>query len=196
MPNGATTLVQASPNAHIVFCRAHGLGALVQRWEFEQTIQGFDELSLVEIHKGMVADLGRWIDAEGLKPYLTEAEQGLLAIPLGHWNSDLFEAVGWRLEPLGVLAWALSLIKALPPYDRRFSRDELLLRLHLGKRLKPHLEMAALRPADELQRALQAVQRWERRAQSAELPEAQVTLLATIAKERADALRWLCGKRT
>ncbi|MEW6325585.1 MAG: DUF4272 domain-containing protein [Nitrospirota bacterium] len=167
-PN-APALVQAPPAAQTVFCRAHGLGALIQRWEFEQTIQGFDELSIVEIHKGMVADLGRWIETEGLRPYLTESESALLAAPLGHWTEDLVESVGWRLEPLGVLAWALGLIKALPPYDRRCSHDELLMRLRLGKSLRPQREAARLLPMAQLQAASKAAQLWEWRAQTEDI---------------------------
>ncbi len=248
MENSAPTLLQTRrdgqppPDVAMVFGRAHGLGALVQRLEFELTIQGFDEMSIVEIHKGMVADLGRWLSAEGLQTFLTEPEQGLLAIPLGHWNADLIDAVGWRAETLGILAWALSLIKTLPPYDRRFSRDELLMRLQTGKPLQPHRDGAQLRPADELRKAMKGAALWEWRAHTARMldtteprpdeidlpafiasqarsardhgliPEPiegdfpafgrpyralaneQAALLATIAKERAEALRWLCGQ--
>jgi hypothetical protein len=226
----------------MVFGRLHGLGALVQRLEFELTIQGFNEMSIVEIHRSMVAELGRWLEAEGLQPFLTEPERGLLTIPLGHWNPDLLEAVGWRVESLGVLAWALSLTKTMPPYDRRFGRDELLMRLQTGKPLQPHRDAARLRPADELRKAMKAAALWEWRAHTARLldtteerpdestlpafiesqartglaqgllPEPidgdfpafgrpyralsdeQAVLVATIAKERAEALRWLCGQ--
>jgi hypothetical protein len=147
-----------------VFRRAYGLGALLQRWEFEQTIQGFDEMSIVEIHKGMAADLGRWIEAEGLHTCLSNAERGLLALPLGRWQTDLIEAVSWRLEPLGIFAWAVSLIKTLPPYDRRFSHDDLLVRLRIGKPLQmPHT--LRLRSDRELQAAYQTAQLWEWRVQ-------------------------------
>jgi hypothetical protein len=140
------------------------LGALVQRCEFEQTIQGFDELSIVEIHKGMAADLGRWVEAEELHTFLSNAERGLLELPLGHWQTDLIEAVGWRVEPLGIFAWAVSLIKILPPYDRRFSHDDLLMRLRIGKPLQmPHT--LRLRSDRELQTAYQTAQLWEWRAQ-------------------------------
>jgi hypothetical protein len=140
------------------------LGALVQRCEFEQTIQGFDEMSIVEIHKGMAADLGRWVEAEGLHTFLSNAERGLLALPLGHWQTDLIEAVGWRVEPLGIFAWAVSLIKMLPPYDRRFSHDDLLMRLRIGKPLQmPHT--LRLRSDQEMQAAYQTAQLWEWRAQ-------------------------------
>lgn len=165
----STSVLQAPPDALTVFRRAHSLGALVQRWEFEQTIQGFDEMSIVEIHKGMAADLGRWIEAEGLQTFLSESERALVVTPLGHWQSDLLEAVGWRLEPLGMFAWALSLIKTLPPYDCRFSQDDLLMRLKIGKPLQPTGTLR-LRPAEELQAACRTAQLWEWRAQVAQRP--------------------------
>jgi hypothetical protein len=161
-----SSVIQASPDATTVYRRAHGLGALVQRWEFEQTIQGFDEMSIVEIHKGMAADLGRWIEAEGLGIFLSEPERGLLTMPLGRWQTDLVEAVGWRVEPLGIFAWAVSLIKALPPYDRRFSHDDLLMRLRIGKPLQIPGTLR-LRPAAELQASYRTAQLWEWRAQQA-----------------------------
>ena len=161
--------MQASPDAVTVFRRAHGLGALVQRWEFEQTIQGFDEMSIVEIHKGMAADLGRWIETEGLHTCLSDSERGLLTIPLGHWRQDLIDAVGWLVEPLGVFAWSVSLIKTLPPYDRRFTHDDLLMRLRIGKPLQMPGALR-LRSAGELQAARQTAQLWEWRAQAAQRP--------------------------
>lgn len=121
-------------------------------------------MSIVEIHKGMAADLGRWVEAEGLHIFLSKAEHGLLAIPLGHWQTDLIEAVGWRVEPLGIFAWAVSLIKTLPPYDHRFSHEDLLIRLRIGKPLQvPHT--LRLRSDGELQTAYQTAQLWAWRAQ-------------------------------
>jgi len=161
--------MQASPDAATVFRRVHSLGALVQRWEFEQTIQGFDEMSIVEIHKGMAADLGRWVQSEGLDVFLSEPEQGLLTTPLGHWKPDLIELIGWQLEPLGIFAWAISLIKSLPPYDRRFSHDDLLMRLRIGKPLQVPATLR-LRTAAELQTAHRIAQLWDWRAQLAQRP--------------------------
>jgi len=126
-------------------------------------------MSIVEIHKGMAADLGRWIKTEGLDVFLSEPEQGLLTTPLGHWKPDLIEVVGWQLEPLGIFAWAVSLIKSLPPYDRRFSHDDLLMRLRIGKPLQVPAALR-LRTADELQAAYRIAQLWEWRAQAAQRP--------------------------
>jgi hypothetical protein len=159
-----TSVIETPPDAVTVFRRVHGLGALVQRWEFEQTIQGFDEMSIVEIHKGMAADLGRWIETEGLGAFLSEPERGLVTTPLGRWQTDLIEAVGWRVESLGIFAWAVSLIKTLPPYDRRFSHDDLLLHLRIGKPLQIPGTLR-LRPAGELRVAYRTAQLWKWRAQ-------------------------------
>jgi len=169
MEQSASSVLQAPPDALTVFRRAHSLGALVQRWEFEQTIQGFDEMSIVEIHKGMAADLGKWLETEGLQTFLSESERALVVTPLGHWQTDLVEAVGWRVEPLGIFSWALSLIKTLPPYDCRFSQDDLLMRLKVGKPLQPPAALQ-LRPVEQLQAACRTARLWEWRAQAAQRP--------------------------
>lgn len=170
MTDHAATLIEALPDERAVLYRAHCLGALVQRWEFEQTIQGFDEMSIVEIHRGMAADLGKWIDAEGLAAHFAESEQPLLAEPLGRWSRDAADAVSWRIESLGVFIWALGLIKSLPPYDQRFSHDDLLLRLRIGKPLQPLLAKTQLRPSAELQLAQEAARVWQWRAQTTPSP--------------------------
>jgi hypothetical protein len=126
-------------------------------------------MSIVEIHKGMASDLGKWLETEGLHTFLSESERALVVTPLGHWQADLVEAVGWRLEPLGIFAWALSLIKILPPYDRRFSQDDLLMRLKIGKPLQPPAALQ-LRSASELQAAYRTAKLWEWRAQAAQRP--------------------------
>jgi len=126
-------------------------------------------MSIVEIHKGMVAELSRWLETEGLLTCLNENERGLLAIPLGRWQPDLIEAVGWLVEPLGVFAWAVSLIKTLPPYDRRFSSEDLLIRLRLGKPLRIP-DLLRLRSMEELQAALHTAQQWESRSTMASRP--------------------------
>jgi hypothetical protein len=166
MTDHATTLIEARPDGRAVLYRAHCLGALVQRWEFEQTIQGFDEMSIVEIHRGLSADLGKWIDAEGLATHFAESERPLLAEPLGRWSRDAADAVSWRIESLGIFVWALGLIKSLLPYDRRFSHDDLLLRLRIGKPLQPLLAKTQLRPIAELQLAQEAARLWQWRAQA------------------------------
>jgi hypothetical protein len=110
----------------------------------------------------MATELGQWLEQEGLLACFSEQERGLLAIPLGHWRRELLELVGWLVETLGVCVWALSLIKLLPPYDERFSSEELLLRLRIGKPLKIP-ETLRLRSMKELQTALQSAQLWESR---------------------------------
>ena len=162
-----STTQPAPPASEIVFYRAHGLGALIQRWEFEQTIHGFDELSIVEIHKGLQTDLSRWVETEKLRPYLTESEAALLAVPIGRWPTELVEDVGWRLESLGVMVWALGLIPTLPPYDRRCQHDDLLMHLRLGRPLRPQRADVRLRANAQLALALETAKLWEWRAQTA-----------------------------
>ncbi|HTP42401.1 MAG TPA: hypothetical protein VML36_08240 [Nitrospiria bacterium] len=123
-------------------------------------------MSIVEIHKGMSAELGRWLETEGLLASLSEHERGIMTIPLGRWRHDLIEAVNWLSETVGVFAWAVSLLKSLPPYDSRFSHEELMVRLRIGKPLKIP-ETLRLRPTEELQAARQTALQWEHRSQAA-----------------------------
>ena len=165
----STTPVYSPPDLRTVVCRTHCLGALVQRWEYEQTIQGFNELSIVEIHRKMVADLAAWLQSEELTSYLTREEEAILGVPLGHWRKEMIDRIGWKIETLGVLVWALSLSKKITPYDQRCHHDDLLIRLRIGKSILPTIEKARLRSTEELARAQKAATLWQWRAQTAQV---------------------------
>ena len=180
MSDGTTTLLQAPPDVRTIVYRTHCLGALVQRWEFEQTIQGFDELSIVEIHRGMVADMGNWIDKEGMAPYLLNKERELLDQSIGHWSREAVDSVGWQTEALGIFTWALSLTKTLPAYDCRVSHDDLLMYLRIGKPLQPILAKVRLRPIEQLQQAGEAAALWRWRAQTSKILDNPGALPANV----------------
>jgi len=73
----------------------------------------------------------------------------------GH-ESHLDDAI-WASEGLGMLLWALELSQ-LPPYDRPFDAERLVVTI---------LDDAILRPADEIERARETARLWHWRARTA-----------------------------
>ena len=45
-------------------------------------------MSIVEIHRGMIADLAKWIDAEGLSTHLQDEERAFLEQSIGQWSRE------------------------------------------------------------------------------------------------------------
>jgi hypothetical protein len=100
---------------------------------------------------------------------LAEGLQAALArLPDDEDDPGVIEAV-WSGEALGTLLWALEAVE-LPPYDRPFEAERLLA---------ASLDGAALRPAEEIERARETARLWHWRARTAllqsgdevELPE-------------------------
>jgi hypothetical protein len=84
--------------------------------------------------------------------------EALERLPADAADPELVEAV-WEGEGLGMLVWALGRAQ-LPPYDRRFDHARLL---------ETTLESAALRSAEEIDRARQVARLWHWRARTAAL---------------------------
>jgi hypothetical protein len=90
---------------------------------------------------------------------LSPHEATLVARPPSEWDAqDRLDAL-WRGEALGTLAWALSLVEAMPAYDTPFDHLELARDLDVAA--------AELRPLDELQRARATARLWHWRARTA-----------------------------
>jgi hypothetical protein len=104
-------------------------------------------------------------------PPFSPRELVLLQHDPSAWDEqDAVDAV-WRGEALGTLAWALSLLDELPPYDEPFD--------HLAIARGLDLQAAQVRPAEELDDARETARLWHWRARTAllqrdpsiELPE-------------------------
>jgi hypothetical protein len=90
---------------------------------------------------------------------LTPGELDLLASPAALWpEQDVVDAT-WRGEALGMLIWALGVVRDLPPYDRPFD--------HAALARTPGLDDAELRPRAELADAREAARLWHWRARTA-----------------------------
>jgi hypothetical protein len=94
-------------------------------------------------------------------PPFSPAELRLVSRPPSAWSAQERTDAVWRGEALGTLAWALSLVDALPPWDAPFDHAELARRLDLAA--------GQLRPAEELGRAQESARLWHWRARTAHL---------------------------
>jgi hypothetical protein len=107
------------------------------------------------------ADLGEWLDEDGLADGLSLHERELLERPLGDWSEAERFAAASRGESLGVLLWALSLADELPSWDEPFDAVDLA---PVGDSLEELLERARLRDRDEIERARDLADLWQWRA--------------------------------
>jgi hypothetical protein len=95
---------------------------------------------------------------ERCRSLTTSLREALERLPDDRGDPAVVAAV-WEGEGLGMLVWALGRAQ-LPPYDRPFDH---------GRLLETTLESAALRSAEEIERARQIARLWHWRARTAAL---------------------------
>jgi hypothetical protein len=136
------------PPARRVAARALVLAALHYRLIFEVfLLQRADGESRVGN-----ANLLSWVQEAGLLPEFEPEERALLEAPLGRLPPDATGNESWRLEGLGVLAWALQRYR-LPPYDAVVGPAVLEgLELFARDGSADLRDTAVLRPAQEVRR--------------------------------------------
>lgn len=127
------------------------------------------------------ADLTEWIEEDGLLKLLSPAEQDLLDTPLEEWGDEQRIAARSRGEALGVLLWALSVVKVMPPWDEPFDVVE---QAPLGDTVEELLERSQLRPRDEIERARDLADLWQWRASAS---AADVDVVGGTARAAFDA---------
>lgn len=94
-----------------------------------------------------------WVEEIGIGEELEPDEWKVLQLPLGRLpGQDLINAT-WRLEGLGVLAWALNRFE-VPPHDELVNPGKLLPSVGIlrGDRAMALLAEPALRPMEDLER--------------------------------------------
>ncbi|MCI0713841.1 MAG: DUF4272 domain-containing protein [Chloroflexi bacterium] len=164
-------------DSRAVAYRALSLGALLKRGEWELTVQNLDERLIfddvrehvVHKHNHLNDQLGHWLEREKINHYLSQSEQHLLKKPLGTWSERTLISVGWRIEALGVMLWALNRIDSIPAYDTQFEAEQVLAPLDLGKSTIDLIWLASLRTADELRHARDGAELWNWRSRATEL---------------------------
>src|SRR5262249_20006174 len=150
-PRGATVpggRGASPPHARRVAGRAVVLAALHYRITFENfLLQRADERCRLAN-----ANLLNWVGEVGLLPDFEPGEQDLLQTALGRLPAAAVASESWRLEGLGVLAWALHRYR-LPPYDTPVGSAVLEgLELFSPPGSRTLRDRAGGRPPDEIRR--------------------------------------------
>ncbi|MGC3970305.1 MAG: DUF4272 domain-containing protein [Pirellulales bacterium] len=132
------------PGAARVARRALALAALTGRAILEQSPNN-------EETTGHLRDIVAWLKELGINDELEPDEWRVLQRPIGRLESQDQINATWRLEALGVLAWALGRFE-IPPHDRLVETNPLwqsvgLFDVEVARTL---LSSPTLRPRDEI----------------------------------------------
>ncbi len=136
-----------------------------------------------------------WVAECKLEQYLFAEEAPALLAPVGTLSDDDRSELAWRTEPLGTLMWALGILDPMPGYDEMFT-DELVGVLPVPAprdEVNDFLRQVRLRPAVEIDRALETGALWFGRAQIALGSEAVVSGLSEHAVPAVAAQGFLDG---
>jgi hypothetical protein len=157
----------SAPDTDVAVMRAGCLWALCERLVFDQEWRARAHTERAEI-ENFHRVLRAWMDREGLSPALSPIERQLFESLVGAWPDEKRLDLGWRIEGLGVLTWALGLLDVLPPFDTEAELDTFE---PIYDTLAPLTNLAArakLRPPAELAAAREQARQWHRRAMRAE----------------------------
>lgn len=157
--------------------RALCLGALLKRGELEVAVHNVDGMFLfgdarhraLETQQRLHQQLCDWIESEGIKAHFSDNERSLLEKPLGRWSDRMLTHVGWHVEALGVILWALNRLEDIPAYDQQFELDTVLKPLDIFKPTIDFIWCATLRDPNELGRRRDEAELWNWRSRATEL---------------------------
>jgi len=164
-------------DARAVAYRALCLGALLQRGEWELTVQNTDERLLfadvrahvIQKHEQLNRQLCQWLEDEKILPHFSATERRLLQKSLGTWSERTLVSVGWRSEALGVMLWALQRLDTCPPFDEQFEPGQIFEPLDLMQSTIDFIWLANLRSIDELHFRRDQAELWNWRSRAKEL---------------------------
>jgi hypothetical protein len=164
-------------DSRAVAYRALSLGALLRRGEWEITVQNVDDLLIfddvrdhvIRKHNRLNDDLLQWLSEEKIDKHLSSSEAYLLNKSTGTWGERTLISVGWRIEALGIMLWALNRIHNVPLYDTQFTTEDVIDPLDLLQPTIDFIWTATLRPVDELQAARDCAEIWNWRSRVTEL---------------------------
>ena len=143
VPEEPEEVPAARPSADRVARRAMALAAVGARALLEQEA----DVDADQTRRRILA----WVDDIGIGDELEPDEWKVLQTPVRKLLPRDSLNAGWRLEGLGVLAWALNRF-ALPPHDQLCDPGQLLPSVGLlnGERARAILSEPPLRPAGEV----------------------------------------------
>jgi len=161
-------MIDASEAAKRLLC----LGSIIMRSEIEaavsdQTSESSDSEQMGREAREEQEALATWLNREGLRDALSPSEQHLLTAALGTWTAAERRDASWRCESAGVLAWALSLLDRMLPYDVQVDPMVLSDVIPLFARVQGVLESSALRASAEIWNAREHAKLWLWRARTA-----------------------------
>ena len=164
-------------DARAVAYRALCLGALLKRTELELSIQELDDRSVFdEVRQHFIIKqekhnqkLNQWLLDEHISEHLSDTEGHLLARPLGKWSERTLIMVGWRIEALGIMLWALNRLDFIPAYDSQFDPAVILAPLDIFQATIDFIWMANLRSDYELREERDRAELWNWRSRAREL---------------------------
>lgn len=153
------------PDATAVAYRAISLGCLVTRAQVEQVMHGMGGKSTA-LHEATSARLDYWMGNEHLHDRLSAREAELLGRPIGSWEHQDLVDTSWRVESIGVMLWALSLLDRVPPWDTPFDQRETMEALGIFSKVSKFMSAARLRRREDIRKARDVAQAWHWRART------------------------------
>lgn len=127
---------------------------------FEGVAQA-DDADAAEEARERIHDLLGWLQGEQLMPRFSARERALMDKPAGAWSDRDCLNAGWRTESAGVIAWALTLVAAIPPYDKQFRALHIMEAIPMtGDPTAEFLQGAKLRSEGEIDEARAMAELW------------------------------------
>lgn len=127
------------------------------------------------------------IDDTPVGDALTPHERELAESSMSSMTAEQQIEASWWTEAIAVLAWALGLEPALPPWDRLADPD-VVQRVPNPPQLAAFREKATLRSADALERARAAAELWHWRSRTRELHEGGFEMPEDLKREGVKSL--------
>lgn len=160
------SLFSKRPDGRDVVLRALCVGSLVTRGHEELAISEASSAPSREDHRRNAAEVLDRLGREGLVSHLSRREKAALFKPPGSWTKQEIVDASWRAECLGMLFWALGLVKSIPPYDTQFSGEELPPLLGMLVSDRGLRKRATLRPAPEINKERDVAEHWNWRSRT------------------------------
>lgn len=149
------------PSQEVIAKRAICIAAIIARGDLELSIQKNSEG--IDSGKDFVNKTKNWFKEHGVADALSTDERILLEKPVGSWSAQDCVNASWRAESLGLMLWALSLIDAIPSYDKEFNVVE-LNKIILNGPIDIFYKKCHLRHKEELEKARDVAEFWHWRS--------------------------------
>jgi len=140
--------------------------------------RGREELSMMEERDPILREKKRHeVDIQSTRMFADKTfarrfsprERALLSAPAGKWTRQDIANASWRAESVGILLWAVGLIKSIPPYDKEFEQPEVIQRLDMLYASPDYVRRLALRSAQEIGKAREIAEHWHWRSRTTQI---------------------------